>query len=91
MLSMRSMNCSRSTLIWRSRTIRHTRKIHEALPLDRFNIEKPFVMLRELVKKSQNRVFLRVQLVSIFLPAFQAFPIGLANIVFQIARAPRDG
>jgi len=57
--------------------------------LDRPNTEKPFVMLRELVKKSQDRDFLRDQLVSIFLPAFQAFPIGLADIVFQIARAPR--
>ena len=56
---------------------------------DRPNPEKPFVMLRELVKNSQDRDFLRDQLVSIFLPAFQAFPIGLADIIFQVARAPR--
>lgn len=56
---------------------------------DRPRSEKPFVMLRELVKKLQDRDLLRDQLVSIFLPAFQAFSIGLADIVFQVARAPR--
>jgi len=57
--------------------------------LDKPQSEKPFVMLRELVEKSQDRNFLRDLLVSIFLPAFQAFPIGLADVVFQVARAPR--
>lgn len=52
------------------------------------NPEKAFVMLRELVKESQDRDYLRDQLVSMFLPAFQAFPMGLADVLFQVARAP---
>ena len=51
--------------------------------------DKPFVLLQELVKESQDREFLRDQLVSIFLPTFQALPIGLIDIFFQVARAPR--
>ena len=50
---------------------------------------KPFVLLHELVKESQDRDFLRDQLVSIFLPTFQALPIGLADVIFQVARVPR--
>lgn len=46
-------------------------------------------MLPELVKISRDRDFLRDQLVSICLPAFQALPIGLADILFHIARSPR--
>lgn len=42
-------------------------------------------MLRELVKESRDRDYLHDQLVSIYLPAFQAFPIGLV----QVARFPR--
>lgn len=51
--------------------------------------DKPFVLLQELVKESQDREFLRDQLVSIFLPTFQALPIGLADVFFQVARVPR--
>ncbi|KAL9633074.1 MAG: hypothetical protein Q9164_004916 [Protoblastenia rupestris] len=50
---------------------------------------EPFVLLQELVKESQDREYLCDQLVSIFLPAFQAFPIGLADVLFQVARVPR--
>ena len=56
---------------------------------DRPVINKHFVMLQELVQVSQDREFLRDQLVSIFLPAFQALPIGLADVLFLVARSPR--
>ena len=55
---------------------------------DQLDTDDHFVLLHELVKESQDHEFLRDQLVSIFMPAYQALPIGLAGIFFQIARAP---
>lgn len=50
---------------------------------------KTFVLLKELVKVSDDRIWLRDQLTSILLPAFQALPFGLADVLFQVARTPR--
>ncbi len=52
--------------------------------------EQSFVMLRELVKETQDRHFLRNQLLTVFLPMYQAAPFGLSNIIFQVARAPES-
>ena len=49
-------------------------------------VEPPFVMLRELVKETQDRQFIRHQLLSCFLPMYQAAPIGLSDLFFQVAR-----
>lgn len=66
---------------------KHLSKSKEALS-DTSATEQPFVMLAELVKETQDRHFLRNQLMSVFLPIYQAAPFGLGDIFFQLARAP---
>ena len=55
---------------------------------DQPRTEPSFTMLRELVKESQDRHFLRNQLLTVFLPMYQAAPFGLSDIFFQLARSP---
>lgn len=62
-------------------------KTGEPLP-DASATDRPFIMLRELLKETQNRHFLRNQLTTVFLPMYQAAPFGLGDIFFQLARAP---
>ncbi|KAL2042251.1 hypothetical protein N7G274_004739 [Stereocaulon virgatum] len=45
-------------------------------------------ILHELVEVSQDRRFIRDQLLSLFLPFHNASPIGIADLFFQVARAP---
>jgi hypothetical protein len=45
-------------------------------------------ILHELVEGSQDRHFIRDQLISLFLPFHNASPIGIADLLFQVARAP---
>ena len=49
---------------------------------------RPFSMVGELVKESQNRLFLRDHLLSIFFPARDTTSIGISDIFFHLARNP---
>ncbi|KUJ07753.1 cytochrome P450 alkane hydroxylase-like protein [Mollisia scopiformis] len=50
--------------------------------------KRSFVLLDELVKETQDRLYLRSQLLNIFLPARDSTAIGIANVFFLIARHP---
>ena len=50
--------------------------------------ERPFSMLHELVKNTQDRRFLRDQLLNVFIPARDSSAIGLSDIFFNLARHP---
>lgn len=45
-------------------------------------------MLHELVKDTQDRRFLRDQLLNVFLPARDSSAIGLSDLFFNLARHP---
>ncbi len=47
-----------------------------------------FSMLHELVKDTQDRRFLRDQLLNVFLPARDSSTIGLSDLFFNLARHP---
>ena len=49
---------------------------------------RPFSMLHELVKDTQDRRFLRDQLLNVFIPARDSSAIGLSDIFFNLARHP---
>ncbi len=54
----------------------------------RKNSKKRHSMLHELTVQSQDRLFIRDQLLSVFLPLHNGSPIGISNLFFQIARRP---
>jgi cytochrome P450 len=51
--------------------------------------KRPFSMLHELVEDTQDRKFLRDQLLNVFLPARDSSSIGLSDLFFHLARNPR--
>ena len=55
---------------------------------DQYAKDKSECMLQELVKTSQNRRFLRDQLLNVFLGAKDTATIGISDIFFHIARHP---
>ena len=48
----------------------------------------PPSVLQELVGQTQDRHFIRDQLISLFLPAHNSSAISISGLVFQVARAP---
>lgn len=48
-----------------------------------------FNLLNELLKKSQDREYLRFQLLNIFLPARDSTAIAISNVFFHLARHSR--
>ena len=50
--------------------------------------QRSFSMLHELVKVTQDRRFLRDQLLNVFLPARDSSAIGLSDLFFNLARHP---
>ena len=49
---------------------------------------RSFSMLHELVKYTQDRRFLRDQLLNVFIPARDSSAIGLSDLFFNLARHP---
>ena len=49
---------------------------------------RSFSMLHELVKDTQDRRFLRDQLLNVFIPARDSSAIGLSDLFFNLARHP---
>ncbi|PQE09254.1 cytochrome P450 protein [Rutstroemia sp. NJR-2017a WRK4] len=48
-----------------------------------------YILLDELVKVTQDRLYLRAQLLNNFLPARDSTAIAIANVFFHLARYPR--
>ena len=50
--------------------------------------KKRLSVLSELMDQSKDRLYIRDQLLSVFLPLHNSGPIVISNIFFQVARAP---
>lgn len=59
----------------------------ESLP--EYSEQRPFSMLHELVKDTQDQRFIRDQLLNVFIPARDSSAIGVSDLFFQLARNPR--
>lgn len=50
--------------------------------------ERPFTFVDELCKETQDRQFIRDQIISVFFPARDATAIAMSDLFFQLARNP---
>ena len=50
--------------------------------------KKRLSVLHELTKESQDPLYIRDQLLSVFLPLHNGTPIGISDLFFQVARTP---
>ncbi len=57
----------------------------DTLPADH---ERPFSFLNELSKETQDRQFIRDQIISVFFPARDTTAIAISDLFFQLARNP---
>jgi cytochrome P450 len=65
-------------------------KDNAMLPMDKPAIASPrYILLDELVKVTQDSLYLRAQLLNNFLPARDSTAIAIANVFFHLARYPR--
>ena len=54
-----------------------------------YSEQRPFSMLHELLKDTQDQRFIRDQLLNVFIPARDSSAIGVSDLFFQLARNPR--
>ena len=57
-----------------------------SIPADQ---KRPVSFLHELVKETNDRQFIRDQIISLFFPARDASAIAISDLFFQLARNPR--